>query len=268
MKRKGKIILFIISVVAIVVAVAAAVVIRGNSVVGGLTVNIKSAGYTSLISRSEMERSILEEFPGITSRRVRDVNTKSIESFMAKNPYVESVHAAVSVGGRVLVNIVARRPIVRVFYDNRDFYMDGYGHCFASRVGVPCDVPVANGVFRQRLKGEPESLDISKMASDTLKSAYDIVGVWKLAKFLDDSKQGYSLLFDQIYVDDNGDLLLQPRLFNHEVVIGSPDKLEDKFARLKIFYAKGLPHAGYDSYSRVSVKFDGQVVCTKRKQIK
>ena len=182
------------------VAVAAAVVIRGNSVVGGLTVNIKSPGYTALISQSEIERVILEEFPGITSRRVRDVNTRSIESFIAKNPYVETVHAAVSVGGRVLVNIVARRPIVRVFYDGRDFYIDKYGRCFVSRAGSFCDVPVANGEFRQRLKGEPESLDVSKLAGDTIKSAYDIVGVWKLAKFLDESPEGFSILFDHNFI--------------------------------------------------------------------
>lgn len=268
MKRSGKIILFGISIVAVIAALVTASVIRASSVVGGLTVHIDSRGYTALVSESEIENSLLEEFPGLTSSRVKDVNTRAIETFLAKNPYVETVHAAVSVGGRILVNIVARRPIARVFYDGSDFYIDRHGRCFPSKRTANCDVPVVSGHFRQRLKSNPAQLDIAQLAKDTLRSAYDIVSVWLLAKFLDDPVNQYYKLFDQIFVDENGDLVMQPRLGNHEVVVGAPNNLEGKFKNLKTFYSKGLPHAGYDSYSRVSVKFEGQVVCTKRKQIK
>ncbi|MBO4752853.1 MAG: hypothetical protein J5526_08970 [Bacteroidales bacterium] len=268
MKRSGKIVLFGISIVAVVAALVAASVIRANSIVGGLTVRIDSQGLNALVTTSEVENLLLDEFPGLTSSRVKDVSTRSIESFLSKNPYVETVHAAVSVGGRILVNIVARRPIARVFYGNSDFYIDRHGRCFLSRRSLGCDVPVVSGHFRQKLTGDPVHLDIAQLSNDTLRAAYDIVNVWRLAKFLDDPVSRYNILYDQIFVDVNGDLIMQPRLGGHEVVVGSADNLEEKFRNLKIFYAKGLPHAGYDSYSRVSVKFDGQVVCTKRKQIK
>ena len=214
---------------AVIAALVAASFIRAGSVVGGLTVRIDSQGVTALVTTTEIENSLLEEFPGLTSSRVKDV-------------------------------------IARVFYESKDFYVDCYGRCFPSRRNARCDVPVASGHFRQSLKGDPVQLDIAQMSNDTLKSAYDIVKVWMLAKFMD-GPAGYSKLYDQIYVDENGDLILQPRLGYHEVVIGSAENLEKKFSNLKIFYSKGLPHAGYDAYSRVSVKFDGQVVCTKRKQI-
>lgn len=268
MKRSGKIVLFGISIVAVVVALVAASVIRANSIVGGLTVRIDSQGLNALVTTSEIENLLLDEFPGLTSSRVKDVSTRTIESFLSKNPYVETVHAAVSVGGRILVNIVLRRPIARVFYDGSDFYIDRHGRCFLARRTANCDVPVVSGLFRQRLKSNPAQLDIAQLAKDTLRSAYDIVNVWQLAKFLDDPINQYSKIFDQIFVDENGDLVMQPRLGNHEVVVGAPNNLEGKFKNLKTFYSKGLPHAGYDSYGRVSVKFEGQVVCTKRKQIK
>lgn len=268
MKRSGKILLFGISIVAVVAALVVAGTVRSSSVVGGLTVKIDSQGVTSLVSPSEIENLLMEEFPGLTSSRVRNVNTHAIEAFLSKNPYVETVHAAVSVGGRILVNIVLRRPIARVFYDGNDFYFDRYGRCFPSRKTANCDVPIVSGNFRQRLTGNLVQLDIEKLSRDALRTDYDIVNVWRLAKFLDDPVSRYSLLFDQIFVDDNGDLVMQPKLGSHEVVVGSADNLDSKFRNLKIFYAKGLPHAGYDAYSRVSVKYDGQVVCTKRKQIK
>ena len=74
-----------------------------------------------------------------------------------------------------------------------------------------------------------------------------------------------SPLFDQIYRDAKGDLYLTPKLGNHLVQVGNVERLDDKFHNLIAFYTRGLPQVGWDKYSQVSVKYRGQVVCTKRK---
>lgn len=272
-KRRNKIILVTFSIAVTIAIVIVASIVRGSSVVGGLSVNVSTPDSvtianndkTNIISSSEIEQLLLDEFPGLTSSRVKDVNTKKIERYLETNPYIESARAALSVGGRIIVNVTARRPIVRVYYNNQCFFIDKHGNCFPARRNGNINVIVANGCFRQHLPTTPDTLDISAMANDTLHSSYDIVCVWKLAKYLDESTDRYSLLFDQIYLNCGGDLILQPKLGDYEIVVGDTSDLDDKFKRLKTFYAKGLPHAGYDSYSQVSLKYKGQVVCTKRK---
>ena len=62
-----------------------------------------------------------------------------------------------------------------------------------------------------------------------------------------------------------GDVELVPRVGNHVVYLGRLDGYEHKLARLKEFYEKGLSRVGWDKYSRISVEFDNQVICTKRR---
>ena len=40
--------------------------------------------------------------------------------------------------------------------------------------------------------------------------------------------------------------------------------LDDKFHRLMALYQRALPQVGWEKYSQVSVKYRGQVVCTRR----
>lgn len=271
-KRKNKIILITISIVAVAAVVVTASIIRNSSVVGGLTVNTSTSKPSNsravnqgcLISPQEIEQSLLDEYPGLTSSRVKEVDTKNIERFLKSNPYVESAQAAISVGGRLIVNVVARRPIVRVYYGGKVFFIDYNGRCFPVRKSACGDVIVASGNFRQSLPTETDSLDLSYMAHDSLFSTYDLVSVWKLAMYLDANKDNYSMLFDQMFVVNNGDIILQPKFGNHEIVIGDTLDLDDKFRRLKTFYSKGMPHAGFDSYKRINLKYKEQVVCTKR----
>lgn len=73
---------------AVIAALVAASFIRAGSVVGGLTVRIDSQGVTALVTTTEIENSLLEEFPGLTSSRVKDVNTRAIERFQIGRAHV------------------------------------------------------------------------------------------------------------------------------------------------------------------------------------
>lgn len=266
MKQSKKILLFGITVLALLVVVLVAGIMRRESVAGGLVVNISSRGSSPLLSAAEVELALVQEFPGLTSSRVKDVDTRRIERYLRENPYVESVHSAVSVGGRILVNVTTRCPIVRVFYDGADFYIDARGHCFNARRSNNCDVIVASGFLGVQLPETISSLSLSLPDTDSNYVGDRMANVWHLAKYLDSNKAEYENLFDQIYVDADGDLILQPRLGDYEILLGDASGLDEKFDRLKRFYANGLPHAGYNSYSRINLKYKGQVVCTKKKQ--
>ena len=263
MKRKAKISLFVLTVVVIVACLIAAVVMRRTAIVDGLSINIEYGTCDTLVTVPDLENSLLSAFPGIMSLPVGDIHVKDIANELSKNPYVQSARASVSVGGRIVVNVVQRRPIVRVFYDGVEFYADELGHCFPPSQYGNANVVVANGDFQQRLAGDIRNLDLSKLASDSIRCGYDIVNVWLMAKYLDSHYDDIGILFDQIYVLSNGDIVLQPNMTSHEVIIGSAENLDRKFQNLRLFYAKGLSHAGYASYSRVNLKFEGQVVCTK-----
>ena len=64
----------------------------------------------------------------------------------------------------------------------------------------------------------------------------------------------------------NGALFLRlvPRAGNHTIIFGRIEKVERKLDRLMRFYREGLDKEGWNTYRTVDVRFDDQVVCTRR----
>ena len=59
-----------------------------------------------------------------------------------------------------------------------------------------------------------------------------------------------------------GDLM--PRLGGHVIELGKVEKLDLKFGNLMALYEQGFKDGGWEKYRKVSLKFDNQVVCTRR----
>ena len=55
-----------------------------------------------------------------------------------------------------------------------------------------------------------------------------------------------------------------PRVGEHIVFLGKIDNFEEKLAKLKLFYEKALNQVGWNKYSRISLEFNNQIICTKK----
>ncbi|MFM9007627.1 MAG: cell division protein FtsQ, partial [Bacteroidota bacterium] len=71
---------------------------------------------------------------------------------------------------------------------------------------------------------------------------------------------------EQLYVNENQELELIPRLGQHRILLGDTTDLSDKLERMRIFYLQGLNKTGWDKYELINLKYKNQVVCTKRNQ--
>jgi cell division protein FtsQ len=74
----------------------------------------------------------------------------------------------------------------------------------------------------------------------------------------------WDALVEQIYVEDNGEWILIPRAGGFEILFGMPVNMETKMKRVDSFIKKYLPKMGWDRYSRINLKFDNQIICTKK----
>ena len=63
----------------------------------------------------------------------------------------------------------------------------------------------------------------------------------------------------------SGDIELElvPRTGRHTVLFGEISRVEEKLDNLLTFYSKALNRIGWDEFRTISVKYQGQVVCTK-----
>lgn len=242
MKLKTKILSIVVPLL-LVVLVVVANVWRRQSMVRDIKVEIDYCGAEPLVSGPQIAGLIEQQMPDIHAKMVRDLDLSAVETAAAASPYLSQCDAGTSIGGGVVVYAVQRRPIVRVVSGGGEYYLDDKGVRVPMSPTGSCDVIVASGNIPTKGKGLNE--------------------VWTLARYLDRHPE-VGPLFDQIYRDASGDLFLTPKLGSHVVQVGSVERLDEKFANLLALYTRGLSQAGWETYSQVSLKYKGQVVCTKR----
>jgi cell division protein FtsQ len=66
---------------------------------------------------------------------------------------------------------------------------------------------------------------------------------------------------EQIFVTEQKDIILIPKIGNCELVLGDIDRLEQKLNDLQVFMQKGFTTIGWQKYKSVSVKFKDILVC-------
>jgi cell division protein FtsQ len=69
---------------------------------------------------------------------------------------------------------------------------------------------------------------------------------------------------EQIYLNEKGEYELIPRVGAHVVKFGSFENYREKFRNLKAFYKKGLNNVGWNQYLYINLKYDNQIICTKK----
>ena len=67
----------------------------------------------------------------------------------------------------------------------------------------------------------------------------------------------------QIYVNNQGEYELIPRIGPHIIILGDLEDYRAKFEKLELFYKDGLNHVGWNQYLKINLKYKDQIVCTK-----
>lgn len=250
MKRPLKIGLIVGGAAVLLGVTLAANISRLHSTVRDVVVDIRCAGTPPLVSEQTVKDSIYAAMPYLGATRVADVNRHHVAAAAIRVPFIESAKASVSVSGKVVVKAVQRRPIARLFYGNRECYFDDNARVFPVSTLADCNVLVASGNFAEPLRVDSLNIQMQELVA--------------VASFLD-KHDDYLSLIDQIFSQSEGCIYLVPKLGDIIIELGSVDNLEEKFANLMAFYRNGLPRAGWDTYSKINLNFDGQVVCTRRK---
>lgn len=249
MKRRTRILLILLGAVVLTVLVVVANVSRSRSTVRGIEVNIRYGRTPQLVDDQAVRDSVLAVMPALLQHSVGSVDREAVASAAAHVPFLKDVTAALSVSGKVVVRATQRRPVARLYYAGQEYYFDADGAIMPSSSIGSCNVLVVGGDFAEPLRADSLNTQMQSLVS--------------VARFLD-SEDKYGDLIDQVYVERDGDIMMVPKLGNHVIELGSVDDLDSKFANLLTFYRRGMPRAGWDTYSRVSLKYAGQVVCTKK----
>lgn len=198
----------------------------------------------------------------VKGSRLSDINAGDIETSLNTIPYVESADVYVSIEGDVFINIIQRRPILKVYNkSNQCYYVDDKGRLFPGSDKYTARLIIANGEIREYY-APFTSLEQDSLDPDTAVVNSPLYKVYMMAKYID-GDPFWKAMIEEIYVNNKNELELFTKIGDAVVIFGDIDDMDEKFEKLYVFYKEGLGKYGWSKYKRINLKFKNQVVCSK-----
>ncbi|MBL4624898.1 MAG: hypothetical protein JKY42_07140 [Flavobacteriales bacterium] len=191
--------------------------------------------------------------------RINQVDISHLERLLNNNSSINHAEVYSTIDGVLKIELDQRNPILRVFTEDGDgYYVDEKGWMMPLSNKFTARVVVANGAVKTSF-----ALGYKMNVMDEAQEDQSLKDLYQLASFID-KDSFWNAQIVQLYVKENGDLELIPRVGNHEILFGKAEQVEEKFDKLMIFYKKGLSKTGWNRYKTINLKYNNQVVCTKK----
>lgn len=233
----------------------------GTAPIAELKVAVKGGEGVHFIDEQGVRKAIVEHGGAVIGAPSGQVDLAGLERSLRAIPCVADAEAYHDLGGVLHVVVRQREPVIRVLNaDGSGFYIDADGFTMPLSEGYTARVPVATGWLNE--PGAAQGvLDVN--GHDTLMSRYRSDELHRLALHLRGDSL-WSALIDQVVVGADGQMELVPTVGGQRILIGDGSHLEQRLAKLRLFYLHGIPKADWRRYSRIDLRFSDQIVCTKR----
>jgi len=202
---------------------------------------VKFIGNDNLyITQETVNKLLIQNKESITSVPKEILDLNELESVLNSNSMIKSAEVYVTVNGEVKAEVEQRKPIARV-NTNVSYYIDDQGLYMPLSSNHSARVPLVTGfVDKKQLE------NVFKIADKIHNDAF-------LKKHI-----------VEIHQNEDKSINLKTRVLDFEIALGKLEQLDKKINNLKAFYQKAKKDNTLINYSKVNLKFDNQVVCTKK----
>jgi len=210
------------------------------------------------VTGKEIRNLLLSTEGNILGKSLREINTEKIEKDLLRHPYIRRAEAYKDVTGNLHIDIVQRKPIVRIYRPgHKGFFLDDQGYILPFSTKFPVRILVASG----NISVPDETLSYKTIQN--LPGSNRLHEIYRLALFIN-SNPLWKAQMEQLYINAEGEYTLTPRVGSHAIILGNFQGYERKFKKLYAFYTHGLNNLGWNRYTTINLKYKDQVVCTGR----
>lgn len=176
-----------------------------------------------------------------------DIEPKILEERVEANPFVKDAQVYRDLKGNLQVKVKQSKPIARLFVDGKnDHYIDTDGRILPVNAKHTARVLLVETEFEFGW----ENMKASKYSRQ----------VFELLKFIE-KDEFWKAQIAHILLKKNGEIEMYPQVTKQVIEFGKPEDLDSKFSKLMTFYQEILPKKGWNTYDRVNLKFENQIIC-------
>ncbi len=216
---------------------------RAGVVCSDVAVSVRDSSVTRFVSSGEIRDAVLAKFKNILGAELNSLPVNEIEQFVEKHPAIKNCEVYQTIGGHLKVDLIQHLPLFRVFEDTRSYYIDEDGRQMPQFDSFTARVLVVSG----DIQGKMDHLLF-------------LARIFRNDPF-------WNAQIEQLYVRKNGDFVLVPRVGDHLILLGPPERINEKLRNLRALYKQGLSPREWNNYQVINLKFKGQVLCSKNRNI-
>ena len=225
----------------------------------GISIHIHDSIRQQFIIKEDILEMITEAGDSIAGGLIGRLELSHMEDLMRAHPAVKKAEIYTTVDGELRAEIWQRKPLVRIIdRSNRNYYIDEEGWFMPVSLRHSERVLVINGNISPALfkAGGMHHLD-DEPDKELLEGLFDI------ARYMYEDEFWRSQIV-QVYINEQKELELVPRLGAHIIHFGTTDDYMEKLFKLETVYREGFNFLGWNQYETINLKYKNQVVCTKK----
>lgn len=192
------------------------------------------------ITQATVSKLLIQNQESVTNKPKDIIDLNALETALNSNPMIKQAQVFMSVDGLITANVEQKKPIARVS-TNASYYIDDEGSYMPLSTNYSARVPLVTGAIKKNNLSNVFTMAQKVRADEFLKK--HVI---------------------EIHQNEDQSIDLRLRNMDFKVHLGRLNLLEKKINNLKAFYLKAKKDNALDNYSVVNLKFDKQVICTKK----
>ncbi len=226
----------------------------------GLEVIIRDSLERSFITKSDIRELIRTEMPEISGAPVSGLDMAGMEESLRKVPVIKDAQAYKTVDGRLVIEVTQRTPVIRVEdRDHRQYFLDAEGNVIPAAAAYVPHILLVNGEISGLYRSRHNVLE----GQEAMQGRHIMTDIMALADYIA-GHPFWNAQIVQVYVNRNKEFELVPRVGAQIILFGDGSRLEEKFHKLETLYREGFRQKGWNQYENINLKYENQVICTKR----
>jgi len=237
----------IVTTTCCIVAVLGASQIQETKSLEKITLHIRNSQYRFLEKETLLHELTNKARIKEGQTRLAVLNVRGVEQSALDNPWVSEAEAYIDNKREMHVFVTQRIPVARLFYDNlSSYYIDSSANLLPLSGNYTFYTPVVTNipVLANPKEGEQLRKDIIKLVRFVEKDSF------------------WSAQIAQISITPDLNFELVPVLGLHKITFGDLTNMEEKFQNLFAFYKKVLNRVGWDRYTLLDLRFEGQIIAS------
>ena len=228
-------------------------------------INVDYSDNNQFIDATDIKDFLKSRNDVIDNKKISDIDINKIEKSLLSHPAILSAQVSVSIDGNMKINIKQKDPLVRIFnLSGESYYIDKQSKLMPLSDNYTAKVIVASGHIWEPFASNQKFNFAEIYTNKSLSGIFVLDDIFTMSNLIKNDTFLNSMIH-QIYVNEKKEFELLPAVGEQKIIFGKSDNMERKFAKLKLFYKEGLNSIdGWNNYSTIDLRFEGQVVCKKK----